>query len=189
MDCVASTPGRIRISVTDTGAGIDAGAADAAVPAVQPARTGGERRGRHGHRPRRVQAAGRIDGRRHRRGKHGRQGQRVLDRADADGRAADRRHARGESTALAQAPVEVGAQLRTLLYVEDNPANLMLVEDLIARRPDIRLLSARGRRSRHRDRARLPAGRDPDGHQPARHQRHRGAANPGATTRRRRTFR
>jgi CheY-like chemotaxis protein len=35
------------------------------------------------------------------------------------------------------------AQLRTLLYVEDNPANLMLVEDLIARRPNIRLLSAR----------------------------------------------
>ncbi|MCY1168212.1 Sensor histidine kinase RcsC [compost metagenome] len=32
---------------------------------------------------------------------------------------------------------------RTLLYVEDNPANLMLVEDLMARRPDIRLLSAR----------------------------------------------
>jgi CheY-like chemotaxis protein len=30
-----------------------------------------------------------------------------------------------------------------LLYVEDNPANLMLVEDLIARRPDIRLLTAR----------------------------------------------
>lgn len=34
-------------------------------------------------------------------------------------------------------------QQRTLLYVEDNPANLMLVEDLIARRPNIRLLSAR----------------------------------------------
>jgi CheY-like chemotaxis protein len=34
-------------------------------------------------------------------------------------------------------------QLHTLLYVEDNPANLMLVEDLIARRPDIRLLTAR----------------------------------------------
>jgi PAS domain S-box-containing protein len=33
--------------------------------------------------------------------------------------------------------------MRTLLYVEDNPANLMLVEDLIARRPDIRLLTAR----------------------------------------------
>jgi signal transduction histidine kinase/ActR/RegA family two-component response regulator len=38
--------------------------------------------------------------------------------------------------------VQAGAELRTLLYVEDNPANLMLVEDLIARRPDIRLLSA-----------------------------------------------
>jgi PAS domain S-box-containing protein len=31
----------------------------------------------------------------------------------------------------------------SLLYVEDNPANLMLVEDLIARRPDIHLLTAR----------------------------------------------
>lgn len=29
-----------------------------------------------------------------------------------------------------------------MLYVEDNPANLMLVEDIIARRPDIRMLSA-----------------------------------------------
>src|SRR6185369_1041766 len=32
--------------------------------------------------------------------------------------------------------------LYTLLYVEDNPANLMLVEDIIARRPDINLLRA-----------------------------------------------
>jgi signal transduction histidine kinase/ActR/RegA family two-component response regulator len=35
-----------------------------------------------------------------------------------------------------------GSPLRTLLYVEDNPANLELVEQLIARRPDLRLLSA-----------------------------------------------
>ncbi|MGA2986410.1 MAG: PAS domain S-box protein, partial [Terriglobia bacterium] len=34
------------------------------------------------------------------------------------------------------------APLRTLLYVEDNPANLKLVEQLIARRPDLRLLTA-----------------------------------------------
>jgi len=41
-------------------------------------------------------------------------------------------------------PLEQGdSEPRTLLYVEDNPANLMLVEDLIARRPDIRLLTAR----------------------------------------------
>src|SRR4029079_14001642 len=35
-----------------------------------------------------------------------------------------------------------GAPPRTLLYVEDNPANLELVEELIARRPELRLLSA-----------------------------------------------
>jgi CheY-like chemotaxis protein len=46
-------------------------------------------------------------------------------------------------TAVAPVQVQADAPLRTLLYVEDNPANLMLVEDLVARRPDIRLLSAR----------------------------------------------
>jgi signal transduction histidine kinase/ActR/RegA family two-component response regulator len=38
--------------------------------------------------------------------------------------------------------VSDGTPLRTLLYVEDNPANLELVEQLVARRPDLRLLSA-----------------------------------------------
>ena len=32
--------------------------------------------------------------------------------------------------------------MRTVLYVEDNPANMTLVEQLIARRPDIRLMTA-----------------------------------------------
>ncbi len=44
--------------------------------------------------------------------------------------------------AIAVAPAQHGAPLRTLLYVEDNPANLKLVEQLIARRPDMRLLVA-----------------------------------------------
>jgi len=44
------------------------------------------------------------------------------------------------STARPQMPD--GAPQRTVLYVEDNPANLALVEALIARRPDLRLLSA-----------------------------------------------
>jgi CheY-like chemotaxis protein len=44
--------------------------------------------------------------------------------------------------ALARPQLPDGTQLRTLLYVEDNPANLELVEQLIARRPDLRLLSA-----------------------------------------------
>ncbi len=47
-----------------------------------------------------------------------------------------------ESTVAATVPVQAGAPRRTLLYVEDNPANLMLVEQIIQRRPDIRLLSA-----------------------------------------------
>ncbi len=45
--------------------------------------------------------------------------------------------------ALAQEQDTACPRLHTVLYVEDNPANLMLVEDLIARRPDIRLLTAR----------------------------------------------
>jgi PAS domain S-box-containing protein len=48
----------------------------------------------------------------------------------------------GDAEALAQPHVPRGAQLHTLLYVEDNPANLKLVEQIIARHPDIRLLSA-----------------------------------------------
>jgi len=40
-----------------------------------------------------------------------------------------------------------GAQRRAVLYVEDNPANLMLVTKLLARRPDISLLSAKDGRS------------------------------------------
>ncbi|HVD91356.1 MAG TPA: ATP-binding protein [Vicinamibacterales bacterium] len=47
------------------------------------------------------------------------------------------------STAARQPPAVAGSPLRTLLYVEDNPANLSLVEQLVARRPDMRLLSAR----------------------------------------------
>jgi len=38
--------------------------------------------------------------------------------------------------------VDAGRPVRTLLYVEDNTANLKLIEQLIARRPDLRLLTA-----------------------------------------------
>ena len=43
----------------------------------------------------------------------------------------------------ARPAVQDRAAQRTLLYVEDNPANLQLVVKIIARRPDIRLLTAR----------------------------------------------
>ncbi len=50
----------------------------------------------------------------------------------------------GRSEAEVEEPVQArsGAPLRTLLYVEDNPANLKLVEQLIARRADLKLLTA-----------------------------------------------
>ena len=44
--------------------------------------------------------------------------------------------------AYARPAVADGALSHTLLYVEDNPANLELVERLVARRPDLHLLSA-----------------------------------------------
>ncbi len=50
--------------------------------------------------------------------------------------------AAGKPVVAGPAQADRDTPLRTLLYVEDNPANLMLVEDLIARRPDVRLLSA-----------------------------------------------
>lgn len=47
-----------------------------------------------------------------------------------------------DQAALTLPQVPDGTPRRTVLYVEDNPANLELVEQLIARRPDLRLLSA-----------------------------------------------
>jgi PAS domain S-box-containing protein len=49
---------------------------------------------------------------------------------------------RVERSAVVHGVMAPGAPLRTLLYVEDNPANLQLVERIIAARLDMRLLSA-----------------------------------------------
>ena len=48
-----------------------------------------------------------------------------------------------EHLSFVPAKTNADACLYTVLCVEDNPANLMLIEKLVARRPDIRLLSAR----------------------------------------------
>ena len=47
-----------------------------------------------------------------------------------------------EPTTAAAAQIQSGASVRILLYVEDNPANLKLVEKILARRHDVRLLTA-----------------------------------------------
>jgi len=56
--------------------------------------------------------------------------------------APNRSVADAEFRALGRPRVPAGTPTRTLLYVEDNPANLELIEQLVARRPDLRLLSA-----------------------------------------------
>ncbi|HKB55134.1 MAG TPA: ATP-binding protein [Ramlibacter sp.] len=48
----------------------------------------------------------------------------------------------GDAVAAASPAAPDGSPLRTVLYVEDNPANLELVAQLIARRQDLRLVSA-----------------------------------------------
>ncbi len=56
---------------------------------------------------------------------------------------AERQASESESpSAVVPLPVEAGARIHTVLYVEDNAANLMLVEALIGRRAGMRLLSA-----------------------------------------------
>jgi PAS domain S-box-containing protein len=41
---------------------------------------------------------------------------------------------------LSQGPTDIGQ--RTLLYIEDNPANMVLVEEIVSRLPNVRLLTA-----------------------------------------------
>jgi CheY-like chemotaxis protein len=56
--------------------------------------------------------------------------------------AAPRLAVRETERAALKRKIPADAPVRTLLYVEDNPANLELVEQLVARRSDLRLLSA-----------------------------------------------
>ena len=62
-----------------------------------------------------------------------------------------------QSIVILPRKISADTPLRTLLYVEDNPANLLLVENLLERRPDIHLLSAQdGLRGIEIARASLP---------------------------------
>ena len=142
VDCIASTPGRIRIRVEDTGEGLTQ---EQLAQLFQPFnRLGQEASTEEGTgiglvvTKRLVELMGGVIGVESTVGK----GSVFWIELNLT---AEPQTAVGiaESTAIDAAKVQTGAPLHTLLYVEDNPANLMLVEDLIARRPDIRLLSAR----------------------------------------------
>ena len=140
VDCSTDSPGRIRIRVADTGAGLRT---DELQQLFQPFnRLGREAGAEEGTGiglvvcKRLVELMGGVIGVESTVG----QGSMfwidlnlTAKRLPADG---TRPHAVEES------PGQFFAPQRTLLYVEDNPANLMLVEELVARRPDIRLLIA-----------------------------------------------
>jgi len=64
--------------------------------------------------------------------------------ADADPHAS---HVQQESATVGESTIPPKRlRPRLLLYIEDNPANLKLIEQLIARRPDLRLLTAQNGR-------------------------------------------
>ena len=156
VDCAASTPGRIRIGVTDTGEGLTR---EALAQLFQPFnRLGQESKVEEGTgiglvvAKRLVELMGGLIGAESTVGKGS-----VFWIEVAEAAEPERASGATEPPAVSPAQVQTDAKLRTLLYVEDNPANLMLVEDLIARRPDIRLLSARdGNRGVEIARAALP---------------------------------
>ena len=141
VDCIASPPGRLRICVADTGEGLPP---EKLAQLFQPFnRLGQETSAEEGTGiglvvcKRLIELMGGVIG---------------VDSTVGKGSVfwiemnltAEPQPAAGaaETAAVAQAQVQSDGRLRTLLYVEDNPANLMLVETLIEGRPDIRLLSA-----------------------------------------------
>jgi len=141
VECHASSSKRIRISVSDTGAGLPP---DLLMQLFQPFnRLGQETSAEQGTgiglvmSKRLVELMGGVIGVESAVGL-GSVFWFELNSASAPQLAADRI----ESSSIALAHVPNGTPLRTLLYVEDNPANLKLVEQLIGRRPDLRLLSA-----------------------------------------------
>ncbi len=142
VDCTASTPERIRVSVKDTGAGLPP---DMLAQLFQPFnRLGQERSTEEGTgiglvmSKRVVELMGGVIG------VESTVGLGSVFWFELNSAAAPQLAVDGaEPAAIAPAQVQHSARRRTLLYVEDNPANLKLVEQLIARRPDMRLLSAR----------------------------------------------
>jgi len=139
--CTGSTPERIRVSVKDTGAGLTP---DMLMQLFQPFnRLGRERTSEEGTGIGLVMSKRLVELMGGEIGVESTVGLGSvfwfeLNAAEAPQLPVDR----GELAANPQTQDKRGAPLRTLLYVEDNPANLKLIEQLIARRPDMRLLSA-----------------------------------------------
>jgi PAS domain S-box-containing protein len=141
VECVTSHPGRTRISVSDTGAGLSP---EKLAQLFQPFnRLGQEAGGVAGT------GIGLVVTKRLAELMEGALGVDSIagegsvfwcDLASSTAPSVVVEHPEVADAAEAQASAE--ARMRTVLYVEDNPANMKLVEQLIARRSDIRLLTA-----------------------------------------------
>jgi PAS domain S-box-containing protein len=141
VDCVGSTAARIRLNVRDTGAGLPP---EKLAQLFQPFNRLGQERGAEQGTgiglvmsKRLVELMGGVLGVE---SSVGAGSVFWWELAVAESPKLDLKTTQADPVARAEA--QPGAPLRTLLYVEDNPANLKLVEQLIARRPTLRLLSA-----------------------------------------------
>jgi PAS domain S-box-containing protein len=141
VDCITSNPDRTRISVSDTGAGLSP---EKLAQLFQPFnRLGQEAGGVAGTGIGLVvtkRLAELMDGALGVDSIAGEGSVFWCDLASSSAASVVVEHPEVGAPAEAQASAE--ARMRTVLYVEDNPANMKLVEQLIARRSDIRLLTA-----------------------------------------------
>ncbi len=141
VTCSVSGPGRIRVSVQDTGEGLSP---EKIAQLFQPFnRLGQENGGEEGTGIGLVMSKRLIELMEGEIGVDSTVGVGTvvwfeLNLADEPYLAADA----ADELAAIQAPVQPGSILRTLLYVEDNPANMQLVEQLIDLRADLRLVGA-----------------------------------------------
>ena len=141
VNCSTSTPGRTRISVKDTGAGLSA---EKLAQLFQPFnRLGQEAGGVTGTgiglvvTKRLAELMGGVLG------VESTAGAGSVFWCELNSSAAPKFVVEnGEAATFDTPPAPTSARPRTLLYVEDNQANMKLVEQLIARRSDMRLLSA-----------------------------------------------
>jgi PAS domain S-box-containing protein len=141
VDCVGSTAERTRINVRDTGPGLPP---EKLAQLFQPFnRLGQERGAEQGTGIGLVMSKRLIDLMGGVLGVESSVGSGSVFWCELDAAAAPELDARPAELAPAEGlePL-LGAPLQTLLYVEDNPANLKLVEQLIVRRPSLRLLTA-----------------------------------------------
>jgi len=141
VDCAMGTPERVRVSVKDTGAGLPP---DMLMQLFQPFnRLGQERSTEEGTGIGLVMSKRLVELMGGEIGVESTAGLGSVFWFELNWAAAPQLAVDKTEPANPQAQVQHGAPLRTLLYVEDNPANLKLIEQLIARRPDMRLLTAK----------------------------------------------